>query len=206
MKVSVSKFLPYVRNILQDQDAEAYSDEMILQYFQDAIFRISIIRPDIFSSYVEVLTEPNNVLQKVPEHINEIIDIHATNSSMAIREARKTEMDSSTPDWVSHKSGIPVQWMRDKRSTNRFYLYPAPKEEIELTIQCVSLPMLEDINTEFEFNMQYQPALVDGVVFLAESIDSEQGSAQKASAFLGIMKKTLGEDSSTGNQITEQQE
>lgn len=206
MQISVSKFLPYIRNILQDEEGESYSDIMLLQYFQDAIFRISIIRPDIFSSYVEIKTEPNNVLQKVSDEINEIIDVHSSNSNLALREARKTEMDSSTPDWISHKSGTPIQWMRDKRSTNRFYLYPAPLEETELTIQCVILPLLEDINTKFEFNMQYQPALIDGVAFLAQSIDDEVGSNQKASTFLGVMKQVLEQDTSTGNKIAEQQE
>ena len=145
-------------------------------------------------------------MSQVRDDINEIIDIHASNLNLALRETMKTEMDAATPDWISHKAGIPIQWMRDKRSTNRFYLYPAPKDEVELTIQCVILPELEDINTEFEFNMQYQPALIDGVAFLAQSIDDEVGSSQKASTFHGIMKQVLGEDSATGNKIAEQQE
>lgn len=203
MKVSVKKFKPYIDNILKNRDGESYSDDMILQYFQDAIYRISIMRPDIFSSYVEISTEKDNVLQKVSEDIQNIIDVHAVDSKYALKEARKTEMDEALPDWISHKSGIPRQWMRDKKSTNRFYLYPAPNNSITLQIQCLKLPELKDENTEFEFNMLYQPALIDGVIFLAESIDSEESSSQKSSKFYGVMKKVLGEDSFIGDKIEE---
>ncbi len=205
MKVSVNKFKPYINNLLKNRDGESYPDDYLLSYFQDAIFRISLLRPDIFSSYIEISTQKNNVLQVLDEDIQSIIDIHAVDSKYAIMERRKTEMDEGIPDWVSHDSGVPRQWMRDKKSTNRFYLYPAPKEEITLAIQCLRLPMLETVDTEFDFNMLYQPALVDAVVFLAESIDSEESSSQKSSKFYGIMKKVLGEDSKEGDKIEEAQ-
>jgi len=65
------------------------------------------------------------------------------------------------------------------------------------------LPEIENENTMFEFNMLYQPALIDAVIFLAESIDSEESSSQKSSKFYGVMKKVLGEDSDSGDKIDE---
>lgn len=197
MEVSANKFFPLIRNLLADSakdtngdyKQERYSDDLLLIYFQDTLFSLSIIDPYIFSKYIDYEIEEENVLQKLPENMVEIIDIHAVNGSKAIKEAGKTLMDSRSPDWLNTTAQEPRQWMRDKRSKDIFFLYPTPKKGTILTMQCVYVPLLDSKNTLFNFNIQYQPVLVQKVVSMALSSESEPQSQERGISLFDLMAK-----------------
>lgn len=191
MKVSASKFFPYIRNLLSDERGERFTDDCLLMYFQDALFQLSLVKPYAFSSYIDLVIEDENVLQRLPETVSEIIDIHAINGLSALKETGKTRMDEMTPDWINEPAGDPKQWMRDKRSNNVFFLYPTPKKGTSLTIQCVYIPILKDNDTMFDFNIQYQPVLVSKVVAIALSTSSEDESNKLGVLFDQMVDKIL---------------
>jgi len=118
MILSASYFYPYIRDLLKDNDSERFSDTQLLMYVQDALFRLSLLRPDVFSTYIDHEVEDENVLQKLPDNVQAIIDIHATNGRFALKETSKRQMDEMARNWISEKSSQPVQWMRDKRARN----------------------------------------------------------------------------------------
>lgn len=203
MKVSANRFFPLIRNLVGDSakntdgdyKQDTYKDAEILLCFQDALFALSLISPYIFSKYVDYEIEDENVLQRLPENMLEIIDIHAVDGVRGLKESGKTDMDLGTPNWINSTPASPRQWMRDKRSKDMFFLYPTPKKGTVLTMQCVYVPLLESINEEFDFNIQYQPVLVQKTIsMLLAAVSEPQGNTSGVSMFDLMANKAFGAD------------
>jgi len=63
-----------------------------------------------------------------------------------------------------------------------------------LTIQCVYIPILKTKDQEFDFNIQYQPVLVDKVVAIAESMEDESVDQNKSNMFDALVSSQLKAD------------
>jgi hypothetical protein len=83
--------------------------------------------------------------------------------------------------------------MRHVRNANRFFVYPAPEDGVVLVGEYAQTPPDYTIDQEVTFPTDtYFPAVIDGTVFLAESIDNEHVNSGRAKLFLDAFVQALG--------------
>jgi hypothetical protein len=112
-----------------------------------------------------------------------------------ITEVERESMDESYPQWKNDPPAPPVNWMRHVRNPNRYFLYPAPSVGVDLfaeyarqprtytetNLNDVTLP-LPNTGTIDDLQDAYLPIIIEGVIYLAESIDNEHVSSGRAAA------------------------
>jgi len=175
-----------------------YSDTILLGFVNQTLLRMSVLRPDIFSVMDEFTTTPDAVLQDCPADSVRLVEIFGVVGGDALMEVSRDTMDQSYPAWRTEAAGIPVNFMRHVRSPNKFFLYPRPAAGVVLVGEYAQVPPAYTINqTITALPDAYLPVAVDGVVFLAESVDNEHVNSGRAKLFQDSFNQTL----ATGLQV-----
>ena len=176
------------RQLLQDSNTNSalrrYDDDILLGFANQTLKRIAVIRPDLFSMIGEVTCTVGEVLQSPPTDSIRIMDILRVKLGNSVREVNRQTMDQSHPEWADDDAGPCVNWMRHPRNANKFFIYPkAPTGQI-LICEYSQSPPIYDLTTEVALLPDaYFPCVVDGVVYLAEAVDSEHVNNQRADMF-----------------------
>jgi hypothetical protein len=177
-----------VRKMLQDTSTNAvlqrYSDAELLGFANQALKRIAVLRPDLFAKIAEFTTTAGEVLQTAPSDSLRIMEVFRVKDGAAIRETNRLTLDQTYPDWANDDPGATVNWMRHPRNANRFFIYPkAPASQI-LIIEYSQSPKTYSLGEAGELLADaYFPVVVDGTIFLAESIDNEHVNSNRAQLF-----------------------
>jgi hypothetical protein len=177
-----------VRKMLQDTSTNAvlqrYSDAELLGFANQALKRIAVLRPDLFAKIAEFTTTAGEVLQTAPSDSLRIMEVFRVKDGAAIRETNRLTLDQTYPDWANDDPGATVNWMRHPRNANRFFIYPkAPASQI-LIIEYSQSPKTYSLGEAVELLADaYFPVVVDGTIFLAESIDNEHVNSNRAQLF-----------------------
>lgn len=183
-----------VRRMVNDTHVPyRYSDTLLLGFVNQTLLRMSVLRPDIFSVMVNFTTTAGTVLQSCPADSVRFVEIFGVVGGDALIEVSRDVMDQSYPSWRTEASGTPVNFMRHVRSANKYFLYPAPLAGITLSAEYIQTPATYAIgDTIIAPSSSYFPIIVDGTVFLAESIDDEHVSSGRAKLFLDSFVQALG--------------
>lgn len=183
-----------VRSLVNDtRGPYRYSDTLLLGFVNQTLRRMSVLRPDIFSVMAEFATTPGTVLQSCPTDSVRLVEIFGIVAGGALTEVSRDTMDQSYPTWRTETSGIPVNFMRHVRSANKYFLYPAPTAGVVISGEYIQIPTTYAIGTTLTApDDSYFSVIVDGVVFLAESVDDEHVSSGRAKLFLDSFVQSLG--------------
>jgi hypothetical protein len=131
-------------------------------------------------------------VQELPADAHRLIDIFQVKEGDTITEIDRETLSRLTPGWMN-ETGTPVNFMRHPRNPTKFFLYPRPGASVTLVGEYASAPdnhALED--TILQPPQSFFGALVDGVVFLASSVDDEHVSSGRAKLFLDSFTQQLG--------------
>jgi len=183
-----------VRGLIQDTKTPTrYSDTVLLGYVNQTLKRMAMLRPDLFAVITNFQTTPDNVLQNCPADSMRLIEIFQVQDGGSVTEVNRETLDRTVPNWQSHTPGQPVNFMRHVRNANRFFLYPRPAYGVVLVGEYSQTPANYTLNQEVEYPIDaYFPAVVDGVVFLAESVDNEHVNSNRAKLFQDSFMQALG--------------
>lgn len=183
-----------VRRIVQDEGLPyRYSDAVLLGYVNQTLKRMAILRPDLFSEIVDIPTTANIAVQSLPTDAVRLLDIFQVKDGAAINEVDRETMNRNYPNWMQEAAGQPVNFMRHVKNPDRFFLYPRPAAGVVLVGEYTKSPPDYLLNSTVGFISDvYFPALVDGVVFLAESIDDEHVQSGRAKLFYDSFVQQLG--------------
>jgi len=175
-----------------------YSDTLMLGWVNQTLKRMAVLRPDLFSFIGDIPTTANTVLQSCPSDSLRLVEIFQIKNGDAVTEVNRDILDQMHPNWVNEAAGTPVNFMRHVRSPNKFFLYPRPTAGITLIGEYAQVPPTYTINqTITSLPDAYLPVAVDGVVFLAESVDNEHVNSGRAKLFQDSFNQTL----ATGLQV-----
>lgn len=183
-----------VRRLISDtRQPTRYDDDTLLGFVNQTLKRMVILRPDLFSEIDEIPTVPNVVLQSLPANAVRLVEIFQIKDGSAVTEVDREMLDESTPTWVSDPPGIPVNYMRHVRNPYKFFLYPRPIVGVVLIGEYVKTPPVYGINQAIQqLPEAYFSSLVDGTIFLAESIDDEHVNSGRAELYYNSFIQTLG--------------
>lgn len=183
-----------VRRLIQDtRDPLRYTNEMLLGFVNQTLKRMVMLRPDLFSQVGDIPTNPNTAVQSLPADAVRLIEVFQVKDGNAVFEVSRGMLNRSSPNWMNTPAGMPVNYMRHVRNPTRFFLYPRPVEGVELLAEYAVAPPVYGQYDEIEHPQDtYFPVLVDGVVFMAESIDNEHVNSGRAKMFQDSFAQLLG--------------
>ena len=183
-----------VRRILQDETTTyRYSDVFLLGLCNQGLKRIQLLRPDLFSFLSTVACTQGEVIQSAPSDSLRIVEVYSIVGGGGVVEAKREVLDQTVPAWSSATQGAAVNWMRHVRNPNKFFIYPPAPSGQTLKIEYSQVPATYDGTTAITLLPDaYFPALVDVVVFLAESVDNEHVNSGRAKMYQELFLSELG--------------
>lgn len=181
------------RRLIQDtRTPYRYTDAVMLGFVNQILKRMVMLRPDLFAVVAEFPTVPDTVIQSCPADSIRLMEIFQVKDGDAVTEVNRDTLDRTAPGWQREPSGQPVNFMRHVRNPNRFFVYPKPEYGVVLIGEYAQTPPDYTINQEITYPTDaYFPTVVDGVVFLAESIDNEHVNSNRAKLFLDAFTQGL---------------
>ncbi len=190
-----------VRNMVSDTLVPyRYSDAVLLGFVNQTIRRIVSFRPDVFSYVGDVVTTPDLVLQSLPSNAVRLVEIFQVKNGNAVTEVNRETLDQMYPNWVGEASGTPINFMRHSRNPTKFFLYPKPAAGIILVAEYVRASPIYTIGQTIELLPDsFFPIVIDGTVFLAESVDNEHVNSNRAKLFYETFVSAI--DASLGTRI-----
>lgn len=183
-----------VRRIIQDEtEAYRYSDVFLLDFCNQGLRRIQLLRPDLFAYIGTVACVQGEVIQSAPTDSLRIIEVYSIVGGTGCVEADREVLDQTIPSWPNTAEGAAINWMRHVRNPNKFFIYPqAPAGQV-LQVEYSQVPPTYDGSTTVALLPDaYVPALIDVVVFLAESIDNEHVTSGRAKMYKDLFMSELG--------------
>jgi len=183
--VTPAEVIAEVRNLISDARVTyRYSDAILLGFVNQSIKRIVAYRPDVFSYIGTFTTTAGSIVQTLPADAVRLVEVFQVVNGSAVTEANRETLDQMYPTWVSETAGAPVNFMRHQRNPTRFFLYPRPAEGTQLLLEYIQSPPTYTINQTINLLPDsFFPIIVDGTVFLAESVDNEHVVAERAKLF-----------------------
>lgn len=189
-----SAVITEVRDLIQDTEATLrYSDAFLLRFVNQTLKRMAVLRPDLFSVIADIPTTADTVIQSMPPDSSRLMDIFHVKGGNSITEVDRETMEQTFGGWASAPSGTPVNYMRNVKNPNRFFLYPAPTAGTVLVGEYSQTPPDYALDDTIDVIPEsYFGTIVDGTVYLAESIDNEHINSNRAKLFLDSFVETLG--------------
>lgn len=192
--MNLSSVVTETRRMLQDINTPVrYSDAVLLGFANQALKRMAIIRPDLFALIGEIPTTANTIIQSAPADSIRIIEILYVKDGDGVTEVNRNTLDETYPAWMNDVSAKCINWMRHVRNPNRFFVYPKAITGQILIGEYAQAPKEYTANeTVALLSDAYFPVVVDGTVYLAESIDNEHVNSNRALLFQQSFTQALG--------------
>lgn len=174
------------RILLQDSNTalQRFSDAQLLGFANQTLKRIAVLRPDLFAYVGSIPCTAGTVIQSMPTDSIRLMEIFSVSGGASVRETNRQVLDETYPAWVSDTAGACVNWMRHPRNSNKFFIYPkAPADQVLIGEYAKAPQDYDDATTVELLPDAYYPTVLDGVVFLAESIDNEHVNSGRAALF-----------------------
>jgi len=183
-----------VRFLVQDETVPyRYSDATLLGLANQALRRVAVLRPDLFSKVSTVATTDDAVIQDAPSDSFRVIEVYSVVGGSAIIEVNRETLDQGTPNWPTATSAEAVNWIRHVRNPNKFFVSPPAITGQSLNIEyAASPPVYDGTTTVALLSDVYFPVVVDATVFLVESIDNENVTSGRAKLFYESYTQALG--------------
>jgi hypothetical protein len=183
-----------VRRLIQDTKVTfRYSDTVLLGFVNQTLKKMAVLRPDLFAVIADFTTVANTVLQSCPTDSVRLMQIFQIKSGDAVTEVSKETLDQMYPNWVNEVAGIPVNFMRHVRNPNKFFVYPRPSSGVILVGEYAQSPATYALNdTVALLPDAYLTSVVEGAVYLAESVDNEHVNSGRAKLFQDAFVQGLG--------------
>ena len=192
--MTLGEVITETRRILQDLNQPLrFSDALLLGFANQALKRMAVLRPDLFAVIADLPTVAGQVLQAAPADSLRIMEVFQVKDGAGVTEVSRKAMDETYPSWINDPAGPTVNWMRHVRNSNRFFIYPKAPVGQELIIEYSQCPKDYTISETVDIlPPAYFPVLVDGTVFLAESVDNEHVNSNRAQLFQQSFTQALG--------------
>lgn len=175
-----------VRDLVQDSDASAYrySDLLLTRFVVQTLRRMAVIRPDIFVEQVTVTPTADSAEQTLDTTAaTRLVEVIRVDGGDSIEEVDRNLFNRTYPNWADETSGVPVKYMRHPRNPLGYYLYPPPQAGVDILVEYTKTIPSYDISDTVDLNSTFFTSVVDGVVFLVESIDNEHVNSNRAKLF-----------------------
>ncbi|MBJ2111351.1 hypothetical protein JFQ86_00785 [Serratia ureilytica] len=151
----------------------------LLDYYNDAIRAVIIVRPDAGESS-ELLTCAAGTKQQLPNGANRLLDITRIAGGRVIRPIPREALDTQFPDWHL-SSGTTEGYCYDEQTPKTFYVFPGAAEGVQLEAvvsrvpPSVSVRELDD-GIVASLDELYTNPIIEWMLYRCFSKDSQNGA------------------------------
>jgi hypothetical protein len=191
---TVQDVVTEVRRAVQDTSGSAYrySDAHIVGVVNQTVKRIALLRPDLFS-YVTTYVCTTGARQTLPADCFRLVDVFQVTGGANVNEVNRESLDLLLSSWQAGTTAPAQDWMRHVRNPNLFFVYPPAAAGQSLDIEYCQVPANKALTETIPLLSDvYFPCLVDGVVYLLESVDNEHVNSGRAKLMLDSFMQLLG--------------
>lgn len=177
--------LDVARDILLDADPDyRMSDAEGLRYVNAGIKEVAGLLPQQFTSVGDLTCVAGAEQSISPLSALALTDVLAIHGGAALTRFDRGAMDAFSPTWRAATQAAAQQWCPVTGDPFRFFVYPpaAPGQVLDVQYVRVPLEVAAIGDTISELSDAFLPALVDYVVFRAESKDDEHVLSQRAAS------------------------
>jgi len=177
-----------VRRLSQDTSTDTalqrFSDAELLAFANNTLSRMAVLRPDLFSYIGEIPCADGETLQSAPSDSIRLMEIFRVKDGLAVRETNREVLDQTYPAWPNDAAAAASSWMRHPRHQNKFFIWPkAPASQILIGEYAQTPPVYDAVTEVALLPDAYRACVIDGVMFLSQSVDDEHVLAQRAALF-----------------------
>lgn len=191
MSFTVAEVLADVRELIQDtQSPYRYSDAFVIRKINQTVRRCVIMRPDLFINTTTMSCVAGS-LQTAPADSARFMDVLANQSGDTVKEVSQDVLDTMYPTWGNIASAAATNWMRYPRDPNKFYVYPPAAGGAVIQIAYAKTPAMLISTDIVPIQDVYYPTIVDGTVWIMESVDAEHVESGRAKMFQDSFKEQL---------------
>jgi hypothetical protein len=196
-----SNIIDTVRRVLQDsvflRTPDTYSAATLLVFVNNAIKRMVMLRPDLFTVVANIPTTASSAIQTMPSDSFRLVEIFQVVNGNTLEEVDRDQFDRTNINWATEPAGVPVKYMRHARSPNKYFLYPRPVANTQLVAEYVKIQPTYGLNdTIVGLPDDYLPSLVDGTIYVALSVENADNVTQvgmeRAKMFYTSFTQSLG--------------
>lgn len=186
--------LTEVRRLIQDTDSTRYryTDTALLGHMNQVLKRMCHVRPDLFIVYGDIPTQAGKSLQTLPDGAVRLVEIYHVKGGEAVVETVRETLDETYPGWHSATPGTPINYVRHMRNPDKYFLTPPPATGTILVGEYVQTPPNYMLKQPIELSDVYFPIVVDGTIWLTESIDNEHVNSGRAEMYKKTFYEGLG--------------
>lgn len=186
------------RIVLNDTDAEGYrqEDPELLAWVNAGLQEAAILRPDLFQAVGHIECAADTVEQALPfASAQKVLAVIGVHEGPAVTPFDLNAMQAFSRNWKQATAGEARQWSAHPSDPLRFYIYPkAPAGQL-IDVLYVKNPAAVGLTDSIlDIPVTFESALVDYVVYRAESKDDEHVLNQRAAgsfnAFVAKIKGT----------------
>jgi hypothetical protein len=184
------------RILVQDtRQPYRYSDAVMLGFVNQTLKRMVMLRPDLFTTITNIATTANTVQQTLPSIAVRLVELFQVVNGTSLEEVEWGMFTRTYPQWTTDPAGAPTKYIRHPRNPRAYFLYPRPAAGVSILGEYVVTPSNYALASSIDVLPDaYFGALVDGVVFLAESVDNEHVNSGRAKLFFDSFVQALGVD------------
>lgn len=182
-----------------------WSKSELIDYYNDAINAVIIIRPDAGRSD-ETFTCAAGARQELPAGALRLLEVIRVTGGRGVMPIRREQLDYQFPDWYS-RTGVAERYIFDTKNPRVFYVFPGAVAGAQLEISVSRLPdaatiadMAPAANRAFSLEELYINPVLEWILFRAFGKDAESGAnAQLSSQHYQTFVDLLGVKSQTDN-------
>jgi len=200
MTLPVITLIGRVRSLLQDTDssAERWSNQDLLDCFNEAQLAVVQNRPDTYSQVMS-FTCTDKARQTVPPEAYRLMDVIDNESTgRAVTKTTRASLDSFISNWSTTQGTQVEQFIYDEKSPGVFYVYPVPPANhtinllISRTPALVSIAQFASPATTMELDTVWLNPVINYMMYRAYMMDGEtEQNQQQAHGYLKMFANDL---------------
>lgn len=191
---TVQTIVDEVRRAVQDTSAltPRYSDIHITGIVNQVLKRIALLRPDLYA-VVTTYTCTLGAIQTTPTDCFRLVDVLGIVGGANVNEINRETLDLLLNNWQVSTTLAATDWMRHVRNPSIFFLYPPSPVGQQLILEYCKSPATSLITDVVPTIADvYFPCVVDGAVWLLESVDNEHVNSGRAKMMQDSFMQMLG--------------
>lgn len=210
--VTVDTILSRCNTLLNDKIWVRWPKQELLDYYNDGVRAIVLMRPDANAADVE-FTCVAGTKQSLPANALKLIDVIRNDSGRVIRYIARAALDDNYPDWhISADAADASAYTYDDRDPKIFYLYPgvAAASKINLVYsvapQAKTLAQVNDVASPAIADLDdiYINPIIDFILYRAYSKDADYvANSNRAISHYNAFSQQLGDKTNTDNALAQ---
>lgn len=203
--ISLASVIRSARRFINDRETDVtlqrYTDVDLTDFTRQGIRLMSILRPDIFTVNASVAAASVSYYDAP----GRLIEVYERDDGRALTEVTREVMDQTSPSWRT-QTGLPTNWVRDKRRETGFWVYPkyADPTGHSLIVGYVDDSIANFPADDIALDPRYEAPLTYLVVYFAETINEESTAQARAAGFMTNARDMLGLARSEANTLSDE--